>query len=257
MVSDKQQNIKPKNNKTNQRLNLLKVVAQSQKHVGNKQVSQSELLMSFYTSSKRGNSVVLKGHSWAARKEGEFGFKGRTRRKYKTLARRKKGLLGRRPDTILSSRYLPRKEIRNKRSLLRAESGRKVNSVLNKQKSSLFSDVKRGLLYANYTKSNFIFTLTDINGNCISRISSGSLGFDKFTRGSAFAAQQAATQVSVTAGQQGIKLIDIIFKGKGFQNYRVGSIMKGLRQNNIRARRIKKDLRIPHGGCRLRKHRRV
>ena len=33
--------------------------------------------------------------------------------------------------------------------------------------------------------------------------------------------------------------------------------MKGLRQNNIRARRIKKDLRIPHGGCRLRKHRRV
>ena len=100
MVSDKQQNIKPKNNKTNQRLNLLKVVAQSQKHVGNKQVSQGELLMSFYTSSKRGNSVVLKGHSWAARKEGEFGFKGRTRRKYKTLARRKKGLLGRRPDTI-------------------------------------------------------------------------------------------------------------------------------------------------------------
>ena len=167
------------------------------------------------------------------------------------------GLVGRRPDTILSSRYLPRKEIRNKRSLLRAESGRKVNSMLNKQKSSLFSDVKRGLLYANYTKSNFIFTLTDINGNCISRISSGSIGFDKFTRGSAFAAQQAATQVSVTAGQQGIKLIDIIFKGKGFQNYRVGSIMKGLRQNNIRARRIKKDLRIPHGGCRLRKHRRV
>lgn len=214
---------------------------------------KSQILMSFYTSSRRGNSVVLKGHSWAVRKEGEFGFKGRTRRKYKTWARRKKGLIVRRPDTLLSDRYLPRKEISLKRSI--RNEMKTISSVYTKEPS--FLNIKRGFFYANYTKSNFIFTMTDIDGNCISRVSSGSLKFDKFTRGSPFAAQEASSQVSVIAAQQGIKLIDIIFKGKGYQNYRVGSIVKGLRQNNIMTRRIKKDLRTPHGGCRLRKHRRV
>jgi small subunit ribosomal protein S11 len=205
--------------------------------------------LGFYTSSLKGNSVIRKGHSWLERKETGKTGSGTARKKFKELARRQKALKTRRPDSILVEGYLPRKEIQLQRSSARIETGNK--------KHVPWADLKRGLLYANYTKSNFIFTLTDIDGNCLSRISSGSMNLDKFSRKSPFAAEDAARQVSSAAGAKGLQMVDIIFRGKGFQNYRVGSIMKGLQMNNIVARRVKKDLKTPHGGCRQKKARRI
>ena len=213
--------------------------------------------LGFYTSPLRGNSVVLKGQSWLERKEMEEDGFGTARRMYKTLGRRRKALNTRRPDSILVNGYLPNVE----RQLKRHNVGQQRNT--NKsggpvfKKELAFADIKRGYLYANYTKSNFIFTLTDIDGNCISRISSGSMNLDKFSRKAPFAAEDAARQVSQTASSKGLQMVDIIFRGKGFQNYRIGSIMKGLQHNNILARRVKKDLNTPHGGCRQKKQRRI
>ena len=63
--------------------------------------------------------------------------------------------------------------------------------------------------------------------------------------------------VSFQLTHKGIYVVDIVFRGKAYQNQRLGVIMKGLSTNNIIITNIFKDVRVPHGGCRGKKQRRV
>lgn len=197
--------------------------------------------------------MVLKGSVWSDPQEGKATIRRSRKRQFKKLNRRKKALKTRRPDGVISSYYS---------SLV----GRKINASHHKKKVAVpgqeakkttSNTDNRGLLYANYTRSNFIFTMTDIDGNVVSRCSSGSMGFDKFSRKAPHATMDAAKQVSEKASQKGIEIVDVIFRGQGFQNYRIGSIVQGLKKNSITTQRVKKDLNTPHGGCRQKKQRRI
>tara|TARA_B110000971_G_scaffold204141_1_gene225277 strand:+ start:6497 stop:7288 length:792 start_codon:yes stop_codon:yes gene_type:complete len=228
-------------------------------------------VLNHFLSPFRGKGVVLKGRSFKANTKPKTPPKNEnesqkvrltapisTYEKKNPLSR-KKAFLIRRPNSILSKVFLHFRRRRVIGAVAHAE--RLMNRLYVEPSASThasdFNRLKRGLLYVTYTKTNFIFTFTDIDGNVLSRVSSGSMGLDKFTRGSAIATLDATKQVSLVASQKGIVLADIIFRGSGFQNYRITSVLKGLRHSKIGARRVKKDLRTPHGGCRLKKHRRV
>ena len=218
--------------------------------------------MGYYTSAFRGNRVTAQGTKWTDLKRqsllGAAKRNRKTAKDYATLDRRQKEMKTRRPNSLLSTSYLPHKEVSLGRQAGYTNQHNRVADPGRAQKKiKTFDDVRRGLLYCRFGKSNFIFSLTKTNGNKIAQISGNAMKLDKFSRKAPFAAEEAARIVSSNLGKNGIEMVDVILKGTGFQNFRIGAIIKGLQNNNIITRRVKKDLSVPHGGCRPKKHRRI
>ena len=63
--------------------------------------------------------------------------------------------------------------------------------------------------------------------------------------------------LSKLAKQKGFEWIDIRFKGQAFLNKRLGPIVREILKSKLKIRRIQKIDTTPHGGCRLRRSRRM
>ena len=158
----------------------------------------------------------------------------------------------RRPGKIYEERHLQKQ--------LNKEPQKITTEGIVLKKSALpdnFNDLKKGIIYILYNRNNFILTLTDSFGNTLAQESAGSLGHKGRNRKTPLVAEEASNKLGETTIQKGIYMVDLIFRGKAYQNQRLGVIIKGLLANNIIITNIFKDVRIPHGGCRGKKQRRV
>ena len=158
----------------------------------------------------------------------------------------------RRPGRVYDDKYLPKQ--------LNKEPPKTTTEGIILKKSTIpdnFNELKKGIIYVLYNRNNFILTLTDSLGNTLAQESAGSLGHRGRNRKTPLVAEEASNKLGEITVQKGIYVVDIIFRGKAYQNQRLGVIIKGLLANDIIITNIFKDVRVPHGGCRGKKQRRV
>jgi ribosomal protein S11 len=114
-----------------------------------------------------------------------------------------------------------------------------------------------GIIHINYKKNNIIMTVTDLKGQPKGVISGGQEGSKGFSKKTPLTAQSVAFKSGMLAKQKGFEWIDIRFKGQAFLNKRLGPIVREILKSKLKIRRIQKIDTTPHGGCRLRRSRRM
>ena len=104
------------------------------------------------------------------------------------------------------------------------------------------------------TFNNTIVTITDPEGNALCWASGGTIGFTGTKKGTAFAAQLAGDNVARQAREFGMTKVDVFTKGPGSGRE---TAIRALQTAGIEVGVIKDVTPVPHGGCRLKKRRRV
>ena len=122
------------------------------------------------------------------------------------------------------------------------------------KKKKIRKDVGFGIAYIQSTFNNTIITLVDKEGSTLCWASSGSAGFKGARKGTPFAAQLAAKEVSAKANDFGVRYIDVRVKGPGAGRE---SAIRALQSGGLEIKSIRDITPIPHNGCRQRKRRRV
>ncbi|MFP3974882.1 MAG: 30S ribosomal protein S11 [Dehalococcoidia bacterium] len=114
--------------------------------------------------------------------------------------------------------------------------------------------IAKGCAYIQSTFNNTIITLTDDNGNVITSGSAGTVGFKGTRKGTAFAAQRAASEVARRGAEHGLQQVDVYIKGPGSGRE---AAIRTLQSSGLNIASIKDITPTPHNGCRPRKKRRV
>jgi small subunit ribosomal protein S11 len=122
------------------------------------------------------------------------------------------------------------------------------------KKKKVRKEIGFGIAYIQSTFNNTIITITDQQGNSLCWASSGTAGFKGARKGTPFAAQLAAKEVSSRAREFGVRYIDVKIKGPGAGRE---SAIRALQADGMEIKSIKDVTPIPHNGCRVRKRRRV
>ncbi len=113
---------------------------------------------------------------------------------------------------------------------------------------------KSGRIYIGVTYNNTVVTLTDTEGNTLSWVTAGSLGFKGTKKATPYAASRVATMIANKAEKIGIEEVDIYVKGVGSGR---NSALKSLSARTIKIKSISDATPIPHNGCRPPKPRRL
>ena len=114
--------------------------------------------------------------------------------------------------------------------------------------------VPHGVAHIQATFNNTILTLTDPEGGVVGWSSAGKVGFKGSRKGTPFAAQMAAQNVSTSAREAGMRTIDVLVTGPGSGRE---SAIRSLQANGLDIKTIRDVTPIPHNGCRPRKRQRV
>ena len=122
------------------------------------------------------------------------------------------------------------------------------------KKKKVRKEIGFAIAYIQSTFNNTIITITDQQGNSLCWASSGTAGFKGARKGTPFAAQLAAKEVSARAREFGVRYIDVKIKGPGAGRE---SAIRALQADGMEIKSIRDVTPIPHNGCRVRKRRRV
>lgn len=114
--------------------------------------------------------------------------------------------------------------------------------------------IAKGRAYIRSTFNNTIITLTDDNGNVIADGSAGSVGFKGTRKGTAFAAQRAASVTARRGVEHGLQQVNVFIKGPGSGRE---AAIRTLQTSGLNILSIRDITPTPHNGCRPRKKRRV
>lgn len=114
--------------------------------------------------------------------------------------------------------------------------------------------VNRGIVFITSTYNNTILTLTDPDGNVLSWVSAGKIGFKGTKKGTPYAAAKAAEVLAEIIEKTKLDEIDVKIKGIGTGRE---STLRTLATKGINIVSIEDITPIPHNGCKRRKPRRV
>ncbi len=110
----------------------------------------------------------------------------------------------------------------------------------------------RVYIYSSY--NNTIITLTDSQGNVLTWVSAGSIGFKGAKKATPFAASKVAEAISTTAKKLGVDKVEVLIRGIGSGRE---SAIRSLAGHGLTIATIQDVTPIPHNGCRSPKVRRV
>jgi len=122
------------------------------------------------------------------------------------------------------------------------------------KKKKVKKEIGFGVAHIQSTFNNTIITITDHQGNAVCWASAGTSGFKGARKGTPFAAQLAAKEVTGKAREFGVRYVDVRIKGPGSGRE---SAIRALQGAGMEIKSIKDVTPIPHNGCRVRKRRRV
>jgi small subunit ribosomal protein S11 len=115
--------------------------------------------------------------------------------------------------------------------------------------------VSQGQVHVQATFNNTIITITDTNGNVLTKSSAGACGFRGSKKGTAYAAQVAGEQAVTAAKQQyGLSKADVFIKGIGLGR---DAAVRVLATQDVAVDSIKDVTGVAHGGVRPKKARRI
>lgn len=131
----------------------------------------------------------------------------------------------------------------------------KKTTTAKKSKKALKAKITvNGRVYINSSFNNTIITITNDFGDPLCWASCGAVGFKGTRKGTPFAAQQAADEVSRKAYDLGIRNVEISVKGPGAGRE---TSIRAVQAAGLRVISLKDVTPIPHNGCRPPKQRRV
>ena len=115
--------------------------------------------------------------------------------------------------------------------------------------------VDEGIAYIHSTFNNTIITITNLKGEVLCWSSAGVVGFKGTKKGTPFAAQKTAEDVSRKA-KEGFHMerVRVVVKGPGSGRE---TAIRTLQASGLRVISIKEATPIPHNGCRPPKKRKV
>lgn len=135
------------------------------------------------------------------------------------------------------------------------EEREKVEAAVKKEiKLEPRQKVKEGRVYIVATYNNTIITLTDLQGNVLTWVSAGNIGFKGTKKATPFAASKVAEALVQRAKKLGIEKVQVAIKGIGSGRE---SAIRSLATRGLDIVSIKDVTPIPHNGCRPQKVRRV
>ncbi len=111
-----------------------------------------------------------------------------------------------------------------------------------------------GKVYIEAGWNNTIVTLTDPEGNVLGWSTPGRNGFKGARQKTPYAGQVSAEQVAEVAQAYGIKDVDVYVRGMGAAR---DQTIRGLMNGGLGIKSIASISRVPHGGCRPKKVRKV
>ncbi len=114
-------------------------------------------------------------------------------------------------------------------------------------------NVTAGVVHIKSSFNNTIVSITDMEGNVISRASSGGVGFKGSRKSTPFAAQQAAEKAGKAAMEHGLRRVEVHVKGPGSGR---DTALRSIQNLGIEVSGIKDVTPVPHNGCRQPKRRR-
>lgn len=114
--------------------------------------------------------------------------------------------------------------------------------------------VREGRIYIFSSYNNTILSISDEQGNVLTWVSSGSIGFKGAKKATPFAASKVAENIAERAQKLGIEKVKILVKGIGSGRE---SAIRSLASRGLEIVSIKDITPIPHNGCRPPKVRRV
>ncbi len=114
--------------------------------------------------------------------------------------------------------------------------------------------VSRGIVHVRATFNNTLITITDPNGDVLTKASAGTMGFKGSRKSTPFAAQRAAETAARNARKMGLNEVEVKVKGPGSGRE---SAITALQSAGLKILSIEDVTPIPHNGCRPRKKRRV
>lgn len=115
-------------------------------------------------------------------------------------------------------------------------------------------NIPSGNAYVYATFNNTIITMTDMQGNAICWYSGGTSGFKGSRKSTPYASQIAATSAAKTAGEHGMREVNVYIKGPGPGRE---AAVRALQAAGLKVKSITDVTPIPHNGCRPPKKRRV
>jgi len=115
--------------------------------------------------------------------------------------------------------------------------------------------VDEGIAYIHSTFNNTIVTITNLKGEVLCWSSAGVVGFKGTKKGTPFAAQKTAEDVSRKA-REGFQMEKVVVVVKGPGGGRETAI-RTLQASGLKVISIKEATPIPHDGCRPPKKRKV
>jgi small subunit ribosomal protein S11 len=113
---------------------------------------------------------------------------------------------------------------------------------------------KEGNVYVASSYNNTLITLTDPQGNVLTWMSAGSIGFKGTKKATAFAASKVAEAICSAAKKLKVEKANVFIKGVGSGRE---SAVRSLASHGLEIISIKDITPIPHNGCRPPKARRV
>lgn len=122
------------------------------------------------------------------------------------------------------------------------------------KKKKVKKNITEGLVFVNATFNNTHITVTDKQGNVITKMTSGAQGFRGSRKSTPYAAQVAADVAAREAMTHGMKTVDVQVKGPGTGRE---SALRGIAAAGLVVASIQDTTPIPHNGCRAPKRRRV
>lgn len=114
--------------------------------------------------------------------------------------------------------------------------------------------VAQGIAHIKATFNNTLITITDSNGDVITRASAGTVGFKGTRKSTPFAAQRAVEQAAHSARRFGLQEVEVRVKGPGSGR---DAAITALQSSGLRIHSIEDVTPLPHNGCRAKKRRRV
>ena len=115
------------------------------------------------------------------------------------------------------------------------------------RKRRVKKNIPSGVAHIHSTFNNTIITITDSNGNVVSRSAAGAVGFKGSKKSTPFAAQMASEAAAKAAMENGMIKVEVVVKGPGPGRE---AAIRSLQVAGLQITSIQDVTPVPHNGCR-------